>query len=314
VVKQRRLRSGGFAARLPGAPSARYLLSARVGRRTLRRLTIVTPRTTPPVRDAPPPAPPSSGGRCAAPQSASSAAALTGDRGVLSPGETLTLTIANTGTACLSGGVGYTIEARSGSGWVPVDLRLLFPALAIRLEPGATRQVVFTAPAGAEMAPGRYRLTQQYSGATGPVAVAWEFDYVWPNPGPNPDSCGPANGVVRAEATLDRTSATAGQQIVMTVRNSGERCLQGDDMRFSLERQTGPDTWAPVELIFPALPIRWFRYEPGRSLDFTFAVDGETMPPGHYRATYMLRLPPESDAIQQPPPVVAEFDVVAPAG
>ncbi|MDW5594334.1 immunoglobulin-like domain-containing protein [Conexibacter stalactiti] len=318
VVKRRTLRRGSFAARLPAAQGARYVLSARIGRRIHRRLTIVTPPARPRHRgpiDGGFPLAPTMPRICPDGPAEAASGTLTGGARRFLAGQTLSLTFTNTGPICLSGGISYVIERNVAGSWQRVDLMLAFPALFDVVQPGATRAVSFTMESPAVMPSGSYRLVQTYSsyqatGAPKRLETTWEFDVAHEGSWPNPDSCG--EGVGRAEGSLDRTIVANGGQVELTIRNSGSICLLGDDTRFGLEREIGDGRWEDVPLVFPDLPPRSHRYEPGRSLAFTIPIyDAGRMPLGRYRVSYALTVPPTSDAVTRIP-VTAEFDVVAP--
>ncbi|HST41728.1 MAG TPA: immunoglobulin-like domain-containing protein [Conexibacter sp.] len=318
VVKQRRLRGGAFAVRLPAAASARYLLSARVGRRTLRRLTIVTP---PPAAKAPAPAPvppPAPGPQLCPPVAPRLASGtLTGDRTTMTVGETLDLTFLNSGPTCLQGGYGYGVERFSDGAWRPIDLGLAVPAVLIQLEPGRSFSQRFSADDPSRVPPGRYRLTTRWHAPAEPrpgVAVVntWEFNLLPAGPLPSPDRCGDApDSDGRATVALDRSTVTPGEQLALTIGNSGSICLVGDDQRYSLHR-LADGYRAPVDLAFPQQPYRTFRYEPGARRTFTVTLpDAARLPLGRYVLSYPIWVPPATDAITGLNAEI-EFDVVAP--
>ncbi|MDO8187150.1 hypothetical protein Q5424_07295 [Conexibacter sp. JD483] len=127
LVKRRTLRRGSFVARLPQTVTARYLLTAAVARRTLRRLTIATPprRAERTAQQPPqPPQPPS----CPLVEPWEARATLTGDRTVMTIGETLRITYTNTGPTCLQGGYGYGVERLGGARWRGSGVPMVVPA------------------------------------------------------------------------------------------------------------------------------------------------------------------------------------------
>lgn len=309
VVKRATLRAGRFRVTVPRAAGARYVLSARVGGSVVRRTTIVTLRATrAPVPPDGGPAPRPTPLPCATTQSEPLSGSLSGDRTALAAGETLTATFTNTNTiACLSGGIGYGVQRLVDGTWTDagLGLRLIFPAIGVTLTPGRTQPLVFTAPTGADALPlGRYRLTKSWSGATAtqPAATVestWEFSVV-PGPAtPDPDRCGPVDGVARAAVTLDRATVSAGQQLVATITNSGSVCLKGELERYALFRDLGDGRREPVRVVWPDLPARYEVLQPGQSRAVPIAVlDAAQMPPGRYLASFQIWVPPTSDAIQ----------------
>lgn len=318
VVKQRRLRSGAFAPRLPATPSARYLLSARVGRRTLRRLTIVTPPAAAKApAPAPPPAPAPGPPLCPPVSPWLATGALTGDRTTMTVGETLDLTFLNNGPTCLQGGYGYGIERFADGAWRPIDLGLAIPAVLIQLEPGRSFSQRFSADDLSRVPPGRYRVLTRWHAPAEPrpgvaVEMTWEFNLLPAGPLPSPDRCGEApDSDGRVTVSLDRTTATPGEQLALTIGNSGPICLVGDDQRYSLHR-VADGYRVPVDLAFPQQPYRTFRYEPGARRTFTVTLpDAARLSPGRYVLSYPIWVPPANDAITGLN-AEAEFDVVAP--
>jgi hypothetical protein len=317
LIKRRKLRRGTFTVRLPRAAGARYVLSARIGRRTNRRLTIVTPPATPP-RSTPagprPPGKPLDTPVCETNPTSAAAGTLTGDRTVLRAGDTLTATFTNTGPGCLTGSVGYLIERFTDGTWQQAMPSMSTPLILVFVQPGQRSDVHFQVPDA--MPAGRYRLGTWFQATAGgqtlvEVPVTWEF-FILPTDGGPGGRC-PYGVEARAEGALDRTTVTNGEQLALTITNQGPACMVGSASRYELYRVEDGGARTPVPVTFPDdLPDENFAYEPGVSRRLAITVpDAATMPPGHYVVRYPVWIRVSFDAVLGQF-AEAAFDVVPP--
>jgi hypothetical protein len=160
VVKQRTLRRGVFTARLPKAGGARYALRLRVGKRAYRGVIRTPPppkRPDEPGVSLPAPATPSAPCPWPAPVTAKLSAALRLDRATAYKGETVGITIENTGEACLRTGAAYQWERLVDGSWQPIPEPVPFIMIAYIVPPGRTLTRSVTVHAD-DMPAGEYRL------------------------------------------------------------------------------------------------------------------------------------------------------------
>lgn len=181
TVKRARVRQGRFAVKLTNARAAYYRFHVGAGgfyAATMPPQMSVTP--TPPAPAAPtaPAAPPA-----ASPFPAPTgppAAAMELDRTTVAPGQTLGVTLRNTGGTTLSHGVCHEgFERSTPGGWTAVTLEPApCPAIAHLLHAGGAWQATIGVPA--DLAPGRYRVKWSlYPAATAPpqwINLTGEFD------------------------------------------------------------------------------------------------------------------------------------------
>jgi hypothetical protein len=158
VVKQRTLRRGSFTVRLPNAGGARYVLAVTVGERTYRGV-IRTP--APPTRPDEPTAAPPIPALCPwpAPATAGLSAALRLDRTTAYRGETVGITIENTGEACLRTGAAYQWEHLVDGSWHPIPEPSPFILIAYVVPPGRSLAGSATVHPD-DMPAGEYRLVK----------------------------------------------------------------------------------------------------------------------------------------------------------
>jgi len=317
LVKRRTLRRGRFVARLPRADGARYLLTAAVARRTLRRLTIATPPRRPArtAQPQPQPTPQAPFPTCPAVPPWEGRATLTGDRSAMTIGETLRVTYANVGPTCLDGGYGYGVE-RLGSGrWRADGIPLAVPAIALQLPPGGSLVQSFRPDDATAYPPGRYRISATWTapgGAGERVPATWEVNLLPVGPLPSPDRCGGPDSEARVSVALDRTTITPQEPLELTVTNDGPVCLTGDDARVNVYKVVD-GRLVRVPTIDPGTPYGTVRYEPGDVRRFSFrGTDGrEALTPGHYVVGYPVWVPPAAADAIVGLTADAEFDVVA---
>lgn len=319
VVKRRTLRRGSFVARLPRTAAARYLLSAAVGRRTLRRLRIVTParrsgRTPLPQPQPQSPTQPQLPPICPQVEPREGRAALTGDRTTMTIGETLRFTYANVGPTCLQGGYGYGVERLGSDRWRSDGVPQVVPAIALQLRPGESFSQTFRVDDATAHPPGHYRISESWTapgGAGVRVPATWEFNVLPAGPLPSPDRCGAPDREARVSVSLSRSTITPQEPLELTVTNDGPVCLSGDDARVNAYKET-ENGFLRVPLVDLGTPYGTVRYEPGDVRRFSFrGTDGrEALTPGHYVVGYPVWVPPaDADTIVSLA-AEAEFDVV----
>jgi hypothetical protein len=325
TVASRKVRRGTFRVRLPRGDGARYVLSVRAGRRTLReRLATArrAPRTRapPPATPAPPaPAPPSQPAPvCQAAPGARLAGTLAFDRPSAWDGETVRITTSNTGQLCLGGGYGYTWERLVEGAWTPVRVApSVVPAVYLSVAPGASLTEHATIENPVTMPPGRYRVAKRWQANTlagssteREVVLHAYLDVLpGPNGGPAPDRCGSPDAAAAATGALDRTIAPRGEALTLTVSNTGPVCLMGSDTGYRLERYLGDGTTEPVIPLVAYGPDRAVVYQPGDAHAIRILVENVVaMPAGRYRVSYDLWVPPTSDEVVVRT-VQADFDV-----
>lgn len=176
------LRGGVFNVRVPRAAGRHYALTLKAGKvRYTSRFNAVAvsshdtvppaaPRPATPGAPVPVPNGPAPMDPCWLPPSPD--AATTTASGILHLGATSVVAgqavpyaIENTGTACLTFGLGYRWERQDGDAWTPVDQQLIVPAIAFVAGPGGTwtgqnwNWGPITAQTDPSFVPGRYRLT-----------------------------------------------------------------------------------------------------------------------------------------------------------
>lgn len=317
TLKRRTLRRGVFSATLPAATVAvRYRLTARVGRRLLRRATLRVAG----VRPATPVAPCAPGGQAAGASSGS----LVGDSSSLKLGGTLTLTFTNTSpTACLAGGLGYDVERVDDNGiWQRTGFNAPFPAIAVLLKPGQRQALTFVADERSFVAPsatalplppGRYRIVQRWSAnqtdpATGQSTVVtgtWEFMLR----GFGRDArCGPAERTPSARLSADVQGTS-----MLSLVNDGGVCLLLPDA-IALERLGDDGSVAPagtVALGTCAGPLA----TPGGGGRYgsAWGTTSPVVPPGRYRATAVVTAVPVGSP-DVPLTRTVEFELTEPFG
>jgi hypothetical protein len=166
TVAARRMRSGRFVAVVPAASvERRYLLAVDDRGRRLSRTITATP---------PPPAPPPSGPPGPPPCGEGAAKVETTiDRRSAARGETVTMTIRNTGGTCLGFGADFWFERWNGTGWEKAGTEdRAWPAWAASLSPGETYTV--TTEVWRDIGTGRHRLAKYFSSPDGAIVVAAE--------------------------------------------------------------------------------------------------------------------------------------------
>ncbi|MDO8213257.1 immunoglobulin-like domain-containing protein [Conexibacter sp. CPCC 206217] len=315
VLKRRTRRAGRFSAKLPAATGVSYVLSARADRRLLRRTTLVVPaprRAQPsdePSAKQPPPASPPLACSWSTPSQGPFSGTFTGDKTVIDYGETLTVTFTNTSPqACLTGGVGYRVERRGGDGtWVLARLSVPFPAIPAHLPPGSSASVSFTADdrwletrdGSFPLLPGRYRITQQWSGRQGEVvAGTYEFGLR-----ARADSrCGQPS-----RAAAARLAGGTSVMDLVRIANEGGVCVRPPG-EIEIERVFGDGSAAPVATVQPspcASPI----VMPGTSLGYGFQHGwAPLLEAGRYRAVTSADAVPLGGP-DQALPLTVEFEL-----
>jgi hypothetical protein len=185
------LRHGTFVVRVPRRDATHYALTLRAGS-LHHRSWIDTPSspapatpTAPTTTTTPAPAPPEpSGLPCTGSVPGTPSAAMHVSQTTVLPGSSVPYSVENTGSDCLNGGLWYSWERQTNSGWVPVPFEVTVLTMAIILEP--SKSFSNTALVGPDFAPGHYRLTTVLSDALDHaaqlplVAVAAELDVVAP--------------------------------------------------------------------------------------------------------------------------------------
>jgi len=178
VLARRRARSRTVRVRVPAAAAAGSVrLRVRAAERIRSRSFRVAPASRPgaPGR-APGVRPVAPGPACDAP--AGSALATAGAPAAAPAGGTVGLLVTNTGPTCLTGGTcpALEVQAADGSWTEAVDEERACPAIAVVLEPRASRRFDYVLPA--DLPPGSaYRLVLSLAGpeatleATTPVEV-----------------------------------------------------------------------------------------------------------------------------------------------
>jgi hypothetical protein len=149
LIAQETRRGGTFSAQVPPARSGRYRLKVYVG----RAYTQVTfdVKFVPPVLPGP----------CADQLDVS--AELGVDSSEPSPGDAITVTLANSGPGCVSTGYGFAWQINRNGAWVDVPLNRVVPAILLFLQPGKSLSETFTVPKNT--APGLYRIVKHFSAA-----------------------------------------------------------------------------------------------------------------------------------------------------
>ena len=154
-VVRRTLKRGTVTATLTRAGT----YAVRVDRRE-RKLNVVAASLPAP---EPPVTPPHF--NCVHAGSVTLEATLSADR--VQRGQTLPFSIRNTSDGCVTMGVGYQLEHQAGDGqWKPVPWPLIFPTIAVILQPGGVYPNSVQIPADAPL--GLYRLAG-YTGFTEPT-------------------------------------------------------------------------------------------------------------------------------------------------
>jgi hypothetical protein len=162
LISQETRRAGTFSAQIPPARSGRYRLKVYVG----RAYTQVTFE----VKFVPPVLP----GPCAEPLDVS--AELGVDSSEPSPGDTITVTLANSGPGCLQTGYGVTWQINRNGAWVDIPLNQVVPAVLLSIQPGKSLSENFTVPRNT--APGLYRIVKHFSAAGEAVDIDTEVTVV----------------------------------------------------------------------------------------------------------------------------------------
>jgi hypothetical protein len=162
-LQRKRFTSGGaLKVMVPKTLGRHYALTLRAGRLSYRTWI-----------EVPTPAPPTPLASCAVPGTAVATFAL--DHTVLHVGDPFTYTIANTGTACLTTGEGYTFALQTDSGWQTIPNPQVFTAEAIIIKPG--QSWTGRGAVQPDLQPGHYRVTKivDAPGAPG-IPVTTEVD------------------------------------------------------------------------------------------------------------------------------------------
>jgi len=158
-VVRRTLKRGSVIATLERVGT--YAVRVDRRERTLKVVTAPTPAPAP--APTPPATPPQF--TCVHAANVSLEATLSADR--VQRGQTLPFSIRNTSDGCVTMGVGYQLEYRAGDGlWKPVPWPLIFPAIAVILQPGAVYPNSVQIPGDAPL--GLYRLVG-FTGFTEPT-------------------------------------------------------------------------------------------------------------------------------------------------
>lgn len=170
VVARRTLRSGRFAARIPATPAvgARYVLSLNAAGRQYSSTIVIPGRASVPTPAPEPvpapvvPDPPAIPFRpCEAPVETPASVGVRVHRGQVHPADTVTVTYANTGQACLVYGAPYGWERLVDDRWVRVEQPPRpWPAIAYTLAVGASADDTVTTDA--DFVPGRYRIVKRF--------------------------------------------------------------------------------------------------------------------------------------------------------
>jgi hypothetical protein len=168
-VSTRRFRSSGtFAAKLPAAAGHFRLVVVTEGRQTSRSFTVATPSQTPAPTTTPTPA-------TAPPCSDKSAvqATLGTDVATAHAGQSISVTLTDTGTACLQASYGITWETLAGGSWIEIPLNRQWPGATRFVYPGAPFVEQFKIPDDAT--PGTYRLGKNADTGATPTKVTAEL-------------------------------------------------------------------------------------------------------------------------------------------
>ena len=156
-VVRRTLKRGSVTATLERVGT--YAVRVDRRERTLKVVTASSPAPAP----APPATPPPF--NCVHAANVSLEATLSADR--VQRGQTLPFSIRNTSDGCVTMGVGYQLEYQAGDGqFRPVPWPLIFPTIAVILQPGGVYPNRVQIPADAPL--GLYRLVG-YTGFTEPT-------------------------------------------------------------------------------------------------------------------------------------------------
>ena len=155
VVARRRLKRGTFRARLP-VTGGRYRLGLDVaGREYSTLIESVLPNCRPAGRDE---------------------AALRLSATRARSGDTLTVTVINTGTTCIETGRRYVVERRREDGtWEQAAPESPHRAALWRVAPNTTWEQRVTLP---NLQPGRHRIVKSVTAPGGPLTVTAELDVV----------------------------------------------------------------------------------------------------------------------------------------
>jgi len=156
-VVRRTLKRGSVTATLERVGT--YAVRVDRRERTLKVVAASSPAPAP----APPATPPQF--TCVHAANVSLEATLSADR--VQRGQTLPFSIRNTSDGCVTMGVGYQLEYQAGDGqFRPVPWPLIFPTIAVILQPGGVYPNSVQIPADAPL--GLYRLVG-YTGFTEPT-------------------------------------------------------------------------------------------------------------------------------------------------
>ncbi len=155
-------RSKSFSLQIPATRSGHYRLRWSVG----RSFTQVTFDVTFVAPVAP--------GRCAEPLDVS--AELGVDSSEPEAGETIGVTLANSGPGCLQTGYGFAWQVDRNGVWVDVPLNTVVPAIALFVQPGQSLTENFTVPKNT--APGMYRIVKHFTAAGHVVDIDDEITVV----------------------------------------------------------------------------------------------------------------------------------------
>lgn len=155
-------RSKDFSLQIPPTRSSRYRLRWSVG----RSFTEVTFGVT-----FSPSLPP---GPCAEPLDVS--AELGVESSEPEAGETIGVTLTDSGPGCLQTGYGFAWQVNRNGAWVDVPLNTVVPAIALFVQPGRSLTENFTVPKNS--APGPYRIVKRFTAAGESVDVDGEVTVV----------------------------------------------------------------------------------------------------------------------------------------
>ena len=162
LLAQQTRRGGSFSAQIPPARSGRYRLKVSVGRAYTQVTFDVT--FVPPVMPGP----------CSEPLDVS--AELGVDSSEPSAGDSIAVTLTNSGPGCLSTGYGFGWQISRNGAWVDVPLNRVVPAILLFVQPGKSLSEDFTVPRNS--APGLYRIVKHFSAAGQAVNIDTEVTVV----------------------------------------------------------------------------------------------------------------------------------------